>query len=247
MAKTLYHFATSPPAHFTTIATMLDRVIPARPRRIGLPWAVLALVALVAFLAANRNNLIPRQFDTVEPNKIYRSAALTPAALRRVVERYKIKTIIDLGAHEPNTPEEAFAQRTADALGLTRFSYDLEGDARGNPTVYLQALRLMNDPARQPVLVHCSSGAQRTGCLVGFQRMIHAGYTLDQAMAEADRFRDRPEKNPHLREILAKWAEPIRKALARGDAATLERTAPLPAPQPGVKIDAEGHIVAITK
>lgn len=213
-------------------------------RRVGLPFAVLAIIGVTSFFVANRDNLRPKQFAVVEKGRIYRSAELTPAMLRRVVEQNGIKTVIDLGANEPGTPEEAFAQRTADSLKLTRYSFDLEGDGRGNPNFYVQAMRLMNDPSRQPVLVHCSAGAQRTGCLVGFHRMIHQGVGIDEVMAEADRFRDRPEKNPHLREMLTTWVEPIRAALARDDTAQIDTSqhAPaLPAAKPGIKTDAAGQ------
>jgi protein tyrosine phosphatase (PTP) superfamily phosphohydrolase (DUF442 family) len=213
-----------------------------RPR-VGLPWAILAVVAVTAFFVSNRDNLRPKQFAVVEKGKIYRSASLTPAMLRRVVEQNDIKTVIDLGAHEPGTPEEALAQRTAESLKLTRFTFDLEGDGRGNPNFYVQAMRLMNDPAKQPVLVHCSAGAQRTGCLVGFHRMINQNALIDDVMAEADRFRDRPEKNPHLRAMLVEWAEPIKSALRTSPQAQIQAipgASPLPAPQPGIKTDAQG-------
>src|SRR5690606_7957604 len=61
--------------------------------------------------------------------QVYRSGELTVAATAKVVERYGIRTIVDLGTHEPGTPEERIAQKTAEALGLTRYRFDLEGDA----------------------------------------------------------------------------------------------------------------------
>lgn len=47
-----------------------------------------------------------------------------------------------------------------------------------------QFLSLVNDPASQPVYVHCVGGRHRTGVMTASYRMTHEGWTADQAFKE---------------------------------------------------------------
>jgi protein tyrosine/serine phosphatase len=45
-------------------------------------------------------------------------------------------------------------------------------------------LRIVTDPARQPVLVHCQHGSDRTGMMVAFYRVIVQGWSKQKAARE---------------------------------------------------------------
>ena len=45
-------------------------------------------------------------------------------------------------------------------------------------------LQLVNDPANQPVYVHCAGGRHRTGVMTALYRMTHDGWNPDQAFKE---------------------------------------------------------------
>jgi len=45
-------------------------------------------------------------------------------------------------------------------------------------------LKIVNDPANQPVFVHCAGGRHRTGAMTAIYRMTHDGWTADQAYQE---------------------------------------------------------------
>lgn len=48
----------------------------------------------------------------------------------------------------------------------------------------VQFLRLVSDPANQPMLVHCKHGADRTGTMVAVYRIVVQGWSKDDALAE---------------------------------------------------------------
>lgn len=180
--------------------------------------AALALVFLAStFNPAVRRNLVPKNFGVVEDGRVYRAGQLTPAAMRTVHERYAFKTIIDLGSHERDSRGDRLNQRMADSLGIVRYRFDgLDGYARGNPNAYVEALRLMTDPANQPVLVHCGAGSERTSCVVLLYNNITHGTSLEDGLQGARDFKHRPHRNPHLREVVEKWGLAIIEAYRSG-------------------------------
>jgi len=52
-----------------------------------------------------------------------------------------------------------------------------------------QFLRIVNDPANQPVYVHCVGGRHRTGVMTAVYRMTQDGWSADQAFQEMKRFK----------------------------------------------------------
>jgi len=51
----------------------------------------------------------------------------------------------------------------------------------------LAFLRIVTDPANQPVFVHCREGEDRTGMMVAVYRMVVQDWPKDKAMAEMKR------------------------------------------------------------
>ena len=55
-------------------------------------------------------------------------------------------------------------------------------------TAVAQFLKLVDDPANQPVYVHCQGGRHRTGVMTAVFRMTEDGWTADHAYAEMKQF-----------------------------------------------------------
>jgi hypothetical protein len=51
----------------------------------------------------------------------------------------------------------------------------------------LRFLRLVGDSQKRPLFVHCAHGADRTGMMVAFYRIIYQGWTKKQAIQEMTR------------------------------------------------------------
>jgi len=172
-------------------------------------------------------NLYPKNFGVVDEGAVYRAGRLTPEAIREIVEARGVRTIVDLGAHEAGSPGERREDRTALALGVTLHRFPLFGDGRGDPNQYVRALRVMTDPAAQPVLVHCAAGSERTGVAVALYRLIVENATLESAMDEAREYRHDPAGNPHVRAMVETWREAVGAALR--DGGTIPYDGPTPA------------------
>lgn len=184
--------------------------------RAGLLAVLLIVAGVVFWKAAIAPNLFPRNFGIVEDGKIYRSGRLTAAALERLYHKRHIKTIIDFGGYDPGSELDRREQRTAEALGIKRYVLRLEGDGTGNPNNYVQALRLMNDPENQPVLVHCSAGTQRTGCAVVLYRHIVQHRLVSDAFVESKKYDHKWADNPWMMIMIAEYGDEIAKAYREG-------------------------------
>jgi len=60
---------------------------------------------------------------------------------------------------------------------------------RPSDAAVVQFLKLVNDPASQPVYVHCQGGRHRTGVMTAVYRMTQDGWTPDRAYQEMKQYR----------------------------------------------------------
>lgn len=122
----------------------------------------------------------------VVPGKIYRSARPAGDALEAARALLGIRTVLDLRLR---TEEEAEAAReAARAAGLEYVSVPMDDHGEVSLAELEAALGVVEDGARQPVLVHCEGGRHRTGAVVAVYRMWREGWALDRAYEEAREF-----------------------------------------------------------
>ena len=210
----------------STPAEQIDSPTRAGRRSGGWSWPRFArnafLIAAIVFLVGLFvvqgvvPNLVPKNFGVVREGAVYRSGELTTAALTKVVREHEIRTVIDFGAHDHDPAAERREQRAAEMLGVKRHVLNLNRDATGDPNRYAEALRIMNDPAAQPVLVHCAAGSQRTGCAVALYRSLVQGWDDDDALLETREYRHDPEDNPRLPAMYRAWKDEIERAFREG-------------------------------
>lgn len=190
------------------------------PTRPAWVWVVVGIAAAgLAFWAWDdliKPATVIKRLGEVTPGKVYRSGELTPAALAKIVREKGIRTEVDLGTFRDDPAGEARMAKAATALGVTRYSFHLYGDGTGDPNEYLQALRLINDPSNQPVLVHCGAGTHRTGCAVVLYRTIVEGKDYQASLKEAEEFDYVPSKHLKVKQMLDQWRGPITEAMKSG-------------------------------
>ncbi len=93
-----------------------------------------------------------------------------------------IKTVIDL-----TKDGESGEQRAVEAQGMNFHRIPMTTHSRPDEGAVRRFLALVNDPANQPVYVHCQGGRHRTGAMTAVYRMTEQGWTADRAYAEMKR------------------------------------------------------------
>lgn len=119
-------------------------------------------IAVGAFALYLGGLQITGNFHEVKAGELYRSAQPDAADLEDYVRRYGIKTVINLRGIKPGKGWYDTEVTTSKALGINHIDFPMS-DRRELPVDRSMALiRLMRD-APKPILIHCKSGADRTG------------------------------------------------------------------------------------
>jgi protein tyrosine/serine phosphatase len=91
-----------------------------------------------------------------------------------------VKTTIDLTDRDGDSNEE----RLAEAAGLKFFKIAMNTRVVPTPEQIATFLSIVNDPANQPVYVHCVGGKHRTGVMTAIYRMTQESWAPDRAFQE---------------------------------------------------------------
>jgi len=122
----------------------------------------LSLLAMIAAIGIYMGiNQISGNFHEVIPGQLYRSAQPGTAVIDEAVERYGIKTIVNLRNEKRGGwyAEEAAA---AEKNGVTLINYPLSS-AEVVSVAESEDLAEVMRTAQKPILIHCEHGANRTG------------------------------------------------------------------------------------
>jgi len=144
----------------------------------------LPLWMFILFLIAAANGYcivlfkVMGNFREVVPGKVYRSGQPSPAQLRNWVERYKIKTVLNLRGREQEDIE--VEEVVARELGLTMIS--MRVSSRRLPARYI-VLHLIKhiESVELPVLIHCYSGVDRAGTVSALAAMAIGNVDYEEA------------------------------------------------------------------
>jgi protein tyrosine/serine phosphatase len=120
-------------------------------------------------------------FAEVIPGKIYRCNHPTPSRLKRLKERYGLRTLINLRGHR-QCGSDALSRDAAKRLGMIHI--DMAFESRGAPhrdriLRFADIYRTLEAPA----LMHCKSGADRAGLASGLAVLFEGG-TAAQALEQ---------------------------------------------------------------
>jgi len=96
-----------------------------------------------------------------------------------------VKTIINLTSDDAQANEQAMAGQA----GLKYFQIAMTTHEPPTPAQLAEFLRIVNDPASQPVYVHCVGGRHRTGVMTAAYRITQNGWTSDQAFQEMKHYK----------------------------------------------------------
>jgi len=96
-----------------------------------------------------------------------------------------VKTVINLTSDDADASERGLVE----GAGMKYVQIPMTTRQQPKPAELTEFLNLVNDPANQPVYVHCVGGRHRTGVMTAAYRMIHDGWSADQAFKEMKQYK----------------------------------------------------------
>ncbi len=172
----------------TDLSTTTDRALHAAPSlhaaarrhwRRRLVVALLAALTLPVGYEAIRV-FAGRNLHVVVEGKVYRGAQPTPVALRELVQRYHIKTIVNLRGCCNPMPWYLDQCRAVQELDLNQEDVCLSA-GRMPPMHELRRLVEVLDGAAHPLFLHCWRGADRTGLAAAVFLLLQPDISLAEA------------------------------------------------------------------
>jgi protein tyrosine/serine phosphatase len=178
----------------------MTAAVPPTPPRWQRRLRVLLLLALLPTLALGifvLTLIVHHNFHVVSPGIIYRSAQMSGDALAATIREHGIKSVLNLRGAADGEAWYSAEVTTSARFGVVHFDFPLSATRELKDSDMDEILDTI-DHAPKPMLIHCKSGADRTG-LVGALYL----YSIEgKSAADADR-----QLNPfygHLPHLL--WA-----------------------------------------
>jgi len=204
------------------------------PRKTTIGLAVVAiLAAATAVVREHRYYLWPKRFRVVEPGAIYRGGKQTPRILRKIIRKYRIKTIVNLDdkvleKDEPDRPgaDPYKAEKViARELGVRYYGFIWQGSGNGPFAEYDKVADILASTATRPVFVHCAAGQKRSNAALAAYWIRRRGYTFEQAVERLKReYGLIPEQKPDFLGHLKRYYEYCRaKRAPKRNSETRER------------------------
>jgi protein-tyrosine phosphatase len=147
-----------------------------------------------------KDRLIPKRWATVEGHNIYRSGQLCASLVKKTLANHGIKVVVALTADDPQDKDQQAEERVAAELGIELRRFPLRGDGTGDINQYAGAVAAVVEAERQgkPVLIHCAAGAQRTGGVIAFYRLLVDRKPPADVVQELRHHGWNPKRNPNL-------------------------------------------------
>jgi protein tyrosine/serine phosphatase len=164
-------------------------------------WSLIGLIVCFVFVVPvvyfRADYAHGKRLRVIEDGKVYRSGQMTAQGFRDAVRELGIRTVVNLQDEypDPSVKKGYFNRASVKESELCKemgiryvfIAPDLLPRRQappGRPAAVEEMLKVYDDPANYPILIHCKAGLHRTGCMAAVYRMEYQGWSPEQAVEE---------------------------------------------------------------
>lgn len=171
------------------------------PRPSSLKWTVSVLVAIAAagggWLYYQHHRY--KHFAVHQAGMIYRSAWLEPDVIRELIERYQIRTVVNLCRPGEMGEQRWIDERNAvEDSGARLLELPMPDTLDPADAQIATDIKALSDPKNYPMLVHCQHGVTRTDKFLAVYDIVFRGLSAKRSLEAMPLF-GRDQHNVHVR------------------------------------------------
>lgn len=119
-------------------------------------------------------------FHTITQGESYRSAQLDRDELEYYINKYDIKSIINLCGEHPDEPWYKEEREISSMHNIQHYNIPLSSSREPDESVVRNLIDIYNNTSR-PVLIHCQAGADRSGLAAAIWKVVVDKETKSEA------------------------------------------------------------------
>ena len=151
------------------------------------PGAIILLVLTIMTTGYVWYRVETGNFHTVVPGKVYRAGQMTEGQWAASIQKYAIKSLLNLRGEHRGAGWYQGEVRAAAQLGVTH--YDVHMSAiREVDTKTLKTILAILRQAPKPLWIHCLSGADRSGLIAALYLFAIEGQRAENAVQQLSLF-----------------------------------------------------------
>jgi protein tyrosine/serine phosphatase len=148
--------------------------------------SVVVALAMAAPAAAHPTSNSPVRIDNFgQVSATYYRGAQPSGHDYAALASLGVKTVINLASDDAAPDEEALSEQA----GMKYVQIPMTTHQAPTAAQQAEFFQIVNDPASQPVYVHCVGGRHRTGVMTALYRITQDGWTSDRAFQEMKQYK----------------------------------------------------------
>jgi Tyrosine phosphatase family len=153
-------------------------------------WVVCALlVAVMAGGLAYRHHKRYRHWAVHDTGMVYRSAWLEADVFSEQIDKYQIRTVLNLCNPDEMGHDRCVSQRRAvEGAGARLIELPMPATTDARNAEVARFVAILGDPDNYPLLVHCQHGVTRTAKVLAMYDILHRRKTAAESLASMPLF-----------------------------------------------------------
>ncbi|GLI53857.1 dual specificity protein phosphatase family protein [Thermodesulfovibrio yellowstonii] len=135
---------------------------------------IISLVSLYIYMEEQGN------FHEITPGEAYRSAQLDRDELEYYIKKYNIKSILNLRGENPDAPWYIEELQVSSELNVKHYDIALSATRKLTDREIHKLIEIFKSAPR-PILIHCKSGADRSGLIAAIWKVVVDGVSESEA------------------------------------------------------------------